>query len=158
MNQFKIYNLFQLSEQPAKILYASINGTIYPELPPLEVTQQSETEKTESEKVESDKTDNKKVEKAEKKIEKLEKKIEKLENKSAEGENSEKVERKIEKLEKKIEKKIEKLEQKKKLEKEAVPEPEVAYHPDPRVQVFKVRLGEVRLKLVLVRLGFDRIG
>ena len=94
-----------------QVLFASINGTLYPNLPAEPATTTSEVKPSTPVAIGDpvgavgsfDRKLDKKMEKTEKKIEKLEKKIEKLEQKKS----------------------------------SLRPEPEVASHPDPRVQVFK---------------------
>jgi hypothetical protein len=97
---------FKSSVKPGQVLYASVNGTLYPELPDADdASLTSDSALAASASGPYSKADRK----LDKKIEKTDKKIEKLERK------------------------MEKLELKKTGTRQA-PEPERASHPDPRVQ------------------------
>ena len=98
-----------MSDEPAKILYASVNGTLYPELPPQAGATQPKAEET-AEVAEEAATH------------------------SFYSKSEQKADKKIEKLEKKIEKKMEKLMKLEESKRAAAPEA-VVYHPDPRIQV-----------------------
>jgi hypothetical protein len=101
-----------LSDEPAKILYASVNGTLYPELPPqAEATQHKVEETAEVAEV-----------------------AEEVGAQSHYSKSEQKADKKIEKLEKKIEKKMEKLAKLEESKRAAEPEA-VVYHPEPRIQV-----------------------
>ena len=98
-----------MSDEPAKILYASVNGTLYPELPP-------------------------QAEAIQPKVEETAEVAEEAAAHSYYSKSEQKADKKIEKLEKKIEKKMEKLMKLEESKRAAEPEA-VVYHPDPRIQV-----------------------